>query len=77
MVEETSRDTTTTKKVLSYQIIDNFLDTHEFDFLQTKVMEQEHSWYYERVLQMSQSMRMKHTSCIFTTWICQKKLSLN
>ena len=46
MVEETSRDTTTTKKVLSYQIIDNFLDTHEFDFLQTKVMEQEHSWYY-------------------------------
>ena len=46
MVEETSRDTTTTKKVLSYQIMDNFLDTHEFDFLQTKVMEQEHSWYY-------------------------------
>ena len=46
MVKETSRDTTTTKKVLSYQIIDNFLDEHEFDFLQTKVMEQEHSWYY-------------------------------
>ena len=46
MVEETSRDTSTTKKVLSYQIMDNFLDTHEFDFLQTKVMEQEHSWYY-------------------------------
>ena len=48
MVEETSRDTTTTKKILSYQIIDNFLDEHEFDFLQTKVMEQEHSWYYWR-----------------------------
>mgnify|MGYP003138462448 CR=1 FL=1 len=46
MVEETGRNGTTKKEVLSYQIIDNFLDTHEFEFLQTKVMEQEHSWYY-------------------------------